>query len=199
MVQGRLQGEFPSVIAAERAALPGIRHRQPVPGCTHLIITLKNGETIVTDIHCLERGDFDKIPGEIRFGKLIGPDNFRYAPGEDPGDRTEVIIDDAGKVVSSESIGRKKGPPKAVATTSDGEAPAPKSGRKPSAGGKREGVCGFIDQTIMDAAGKLTAEQVLDIVMKQFPDRDRSATLNTVRARPSHMRKAGKEPQPFKK
>lgn len=50
----------------------------------------------------------------------------------------------------------------------------------------------FIDS--LYEQGGLTQQQILDMTVKQFPDADPAKTLSTIKARPSHMRKAGKIP-----
>jgi hypothetical protein len=80
-----------------------------------------------------------------------------------------------------------------------GHKPAPPAAPKAPkvAGPKREGVCAFIDNLVMQ--GGRTKEQILALVLAEFPDRDSAKTLTTIGIRPSHLRKAGQTPPPFKK
>lgn len=184
------QPQFSEVVAAERAAQPKIEHRPILQGATHLEFTSepnKSGQVTVVVAPIKAFGDFSSLKGTIRYGKLVGTDTFRYAPGEAPA-KQDTEQDE--KVVAFPA---RKGPP-----PPPGSAPA-KPARTPSAGGKREGVCGFIDDTIEAADGEQTAEEILAIVLAKFPGRDAAATMSTIRARPSHMRKAGKTPKPFRK
>lgn len=74
------------------------------------------------------------------------------------------------------------------------EADLPARVTRPAA--KREGVCAFIDERIME--GGRTAEEVLALVMAKFPGRDPKSTLATVKTRPSHIKAKGTTPPAFK-
>lgn len=169
--------DFKVVVAAERAALPKVQHREPIAGATHLEFTSADGKTVVV-APVKAFGDFSSAKGTVRYGRLVGPDTFRYAEGEAPENHADPTDHDV----------RVPGTPPPP--------PKPKTPRAPGSG-KREGVCGFIDATIME--GGRTAEEVLAIVLEKFPGRDPKATLSTIRCRPSHIRKAGNQPPPFKK
>lgn len=75
------------------------------------------------------------------------------------------------------------------------EADLPASLKKPAQ--KREGVCAFIDNLIME--GGRTAEEVCELTLAKFPGRDPKATLSTVKTRPAHIKAKGLVPPPFKK
>lgn len=248
---GKTAGEFPAVVAAEKAHLQ-VKHRPPMPGATHIIfrsIPDKDGAVSTVVVPIGRYGDFSSARGTVSYGKLIGPEEFRYAPGEAPAlwhppvpvgsTHFEFILGDGtvmqqplkfigeyefrkGKLRFGTLHGRDQftslmppggddyvphnpkpagGPPpiKRSGPPPIAGVPAARKTRVPSAGGKREGVCGFIDNTIEEADGKLTVEEVLAIVIAKFPERDPGATMSTIRARPSHMRAAGKTPKAFKK
>lgn len=87
----------------------------------------------------------------------------------------------------------KKTPSQPVAT---GKTPSAKVARPPKPAGG-ESVCGFIDKLIEE--GGRTKVEICALVLKKFPDRNEKSTLNTIGVRPTHMRAAGRTPQPFKK
>jgi hypothetical protein len=89
-------------------------------------------------------------------------------------------------------------PEVAAAAEADAGIPAPPKLVQPKVPGpKREGVCAFIDERIME--GKRTPEQILEIVLAKFPGRDAKATLATIRTRPSHIKAKGLVPPAFAK
>jgi hypothetical protein len=120
-------------------------------------------------------------PPKFKFGK---PQVGVTKPGNVSADA--VVIDDISKKTVSQAV------VEALA-----KRPAfQKQPRAPRAAGG-ESVCGFIDGLI--AEGGRTKEEVLALVLAKFPGRDAKATMSTIGVRPSHMRAAGKTPQPFKK
>lgn len=79
-------------------------------------------------------------------------------------------------------------------------APAAKPPRTPKPAGtgpKKEGVCAFIDARIME--GGRSVEDILALVMAQFPGRDAAATTSTIKTRPSHIKAKGMTPPAFVK
>lgn len=162
------------IVATEAAAIksrPSVGHPKPEPGDTHMEWRSLDGRVSVV---CASTGygDFSSLPGTVRYGRL------RY--GED-------FIPDP----RYEQTPALPGTEEAAATQT------PKPPRAKTVGGAREGVCAFIDKLIME--GGRTAQQVCDLTMAQFPNRDAAATLNTVKVRPSHIKRKGMVPPPFAK
>ena len=177
------QPEFAAVLAAERKHLGKSIHPEPPDDCSHLEFVYEGGGTHIV-APAKTWMDYAKVPGVMRYGQLVDEvgyqrgkqGSFRYHPAFDPTPKEAAIA--------------HKGPP-----PPPGTAPAkPKTPRAPGSG-KREGVCAFIDATIME--GGRTAEEILELVMAKFPGRDPKATLSTIRCRPSHIRKAGNNPPAF--
>lgn len=183
-------------------------------GATHLEYSTSRIAIVDTINHV---NDFTHMRGQLRFGKYHrGGDRFEYLDeGTELKDGT-CVENKARKREEAEHPERvvrehpelpkppkKKGPVPPFADPIE-EAlqknPPVKVG-KPIVAKVRapggESVCGFIDGLI--AEGGRTKEEILALVLAKFPGRDAKATLSTIGVRPSHMRAAGKTPQPFKK
>jgi hypothetical protein len=186
-------------------------------GATHLEYKTSRIAIVDTINHV---HDFTHMRGELRFGKYLrGSDRFEYldegrdrAEGTCEVNKARTREDDAQveRVVREHPELPK--PPKfkfgkpQAGVTKPGNVPADAvviddiskklTPRAPRAAGG-ESVCGFIDGLI--AEGGRTKEEVLALVLAKFPGRDAKATMSTIGVRPSHMRAAGKTPQPFKK
>lgn len=164
-----------------------INHPKAPPDATHLEFTYKpvpgKVPTIVTGPIKMF-SDFSSIEGTMRYGKLVGTDTFRYHPDFLPESERRRGLQQ----------GEQETIPEAEDTPSTPRPPRPP--RAPGSG-KREGVCSFIDDTIME--GNRTVAEILEIVMAKFPGRDAKATESTIRCRPSHIKKKGLTPPPFKK
>lgn len=166
------------VVATEKAALaarPKVGHPQPEPGDTHMEWRSLDGRVSVV---CASKGygDFSSLPGTVRYGRLRYGEDFIPDPRYEKQPAAEALL-----------------PGTEVAEGTQ----APKPPRAKTVGGKREGVCEFIDKLIME--GGRTAQQVCDLTMKQFPTRDAAATLSTVKVRPSHIKRKGGVPPAFAK
>lgn len=144
------------------------------------------GLTVVSPAH--HASDFSSAKvGRIRWGRLVGNDDFRPDPSEeDQAPASAPQMAPLTKPVPPPPPGKRQPPPP------PGARPA-----APSAPRKRDGVCGFIDEIIMQ--GGRTKEQILELVLAQFPGRDPKATLTTIGIRPSHIRAKGGNPPPFVK
>jgi hypothetical protein len=178
-------------------------------GATHLEYSTSRVAIVDTINHVQ---DFIHMRGQLRFGKYLrGSDRFEYldegrdrAEGTCEVNKARTREDDAQveRVVREHPELPK--PPRDRRTVRETMASAmvpvprakPSSSRAPRAAGG-ESVCGFIDGLI--AEGGRTKEEILALVMAKFPGRDAKATMSTIGVRPSHMRAAGKTPQPFKK
>ncbi len=182
-----------------------MKHRTPPPGTTHLEWTSEHGGTcVIAPIDAL--ADWMAEKGSMRFGVAVG-DTFRPhegepspAPRKHPEDKPLVQRErgDAAKPLDDKHPHWKGREPEAApAFRVPPKAPAaPKAPRAPRAAGG-ESVCGFIDNLI--AEGGRTKEQLADLVLAKWPERDRKSTLSTIGVRPSHMKAKGMKPQPFAK
>ncbi len=160
------------------------------PRATHLRWQSANKGTTL-EVPIAQYGDFSSFKtGTLSWGRI-----------HSPGGEWEALSDDVGRqsaveVRAEQHAPRPPGPPpppgsKPVAT---------KPVRQPRAAGtgpKKEGVCSFIDARIME--GGRTVEQVLALVMAQFPGRDPVATTSTIKTRPSHIKAKGLVPPAFAK
>ncbi len=178
-------------------------------GATHLEYKTSRVALVDTINHV---NDFTHMRGELRFGKYLrGSDRFEYMDeGSERVDGT-CEVNKARKREEDAGVERvvrehpelpkppKKKPENATQAVVAALAKNPafqKAPRAPRPAGG-ESVCGFIDGLI--AEGGRTKEEILALVLAKFPGRDAKATLSTIGVRPSHMRAAGKTPQPFKK
>lgn len=175
-------------------------------GATHLEYSTSRIAIVDTINHV---NDFTHMRGQLRFGKYHrGSDRFEYLDeGTELKDGT-CVENKARKREEAEHPERvvrehpelPKPPKKTVSQcVVDALAKNPafqKAPRAPRPAGG-ESVCGFIDGLI--AEGGRTKEEILALVLAKFPGRDAKATMSTIGVRPSHMRAAGKTPQPFKK
>jgi hypothetical protein len=184
--------DFTKLVKHEKQVLKSVEslHPAPPPDCTHYeFISAEGGVAVTGPVDTA--GDFAKTKGTMRYGKLVNdsewrkgkPEGFRYHPDYEPQSRRQAAAAEPGENLP--------GTEEASGTTK------PKPARAPSAGGKREGVCGFIDATIME--GGRTVAQILEIVLAKFPGRDPKATESTIRCRPSHIKKRGEVPPAFVK
>lgn len=57
---------------------------------------------------------------------------------------------------------------------------------------KPQSKCAFIDDLL--ESGKHTLSEILDKTIEAFPKAAKKSTMATIRARPTHMRKAGRTP-----
>lgn len=142
----------------------------PPPGCTHIQFSgMVRGAPVTIVAPYATCGDFSSFSS----GKVTYG-RLRY-------DEDFVPHEDA----KPEDAQQGAAPPKT---------PKAKAAPRPKVGG--EGKCAFIDRLIME--GTRTAEQIAQEAAEKFGS-DLRATLNTVKCRPAHIKKAGKVPPPFKK
>lgn len=170
-------------------------------GATHLEYSTSRIAIVDTINHV---NDFTHMRGQLRFGKYHrGGDRFEYLDeGTELKDGT-CVENKARKREEAEHPERVvrehpelPKPPKKKPGAEAAPAVKPSAPRAPRPAGG-ESVCGFIDGLI--AEGGRTKEEILALVLAKFPGRDAKATMSTIGVRPSHMRAAGKTPQPFKK
>lgn len=181
-------------------------------GATHLEYSTSR-VALVADIKFIN--DFSHMRGKLRFGKYHRQsDRFEYLDNDTPlADGVAVMASEHRSMKPLERVVREEEAPAPIAfelgkpakgkTKFSKSQPSdivvdelPKLPRVPRPAGG-ESVCGFIDGLI--AEGGRTKEEVLALVLAKFPGRDSKATMSTIGVRPSHMRAAGKTPQPFKK
>lgn len=131
-------------------------------------------------------GDFSSFnTGTVRWGRMRYGDNF-IPMNHDGTDKDVTVTQDA--FIETER-------PASVAHIKP--TPTGTPGAPAKAPQKKEGVCAFIDNLIMQ--GGRSADAVLALVLAQFPGRDPKATLATVKTRPSHIKAKGLVPPPFAK
>lgn len=169
----RSSAPFIQQVQAEATALAKhkqVHHPKAPQDATHLEFTFANGTVVCGPIKMFS--DFSSSPGTMRYGKLIGDSAFRYHPDYEPATAREQAAQ--GELAGTEEASST------VATK-------PKTPRAPGSG-KREGVCAVIDKLILE--GGRSVDDILALIMEQFPTRDPAATKSTIRCRPSHIKKA---------
>lgn len=207
---------FDKVVGDEKVAARRLYdYPEPPGGTTHLLFLYRDQhQSLVGSIKTL--ADFGSLPGYISYGTFRDYQSKRSSfPGGDfiplPGQPTLEELEEqkrahfGGKVPRPGQQTAPKLPPPPGAKNARGLPPPPPArngaARPPAAPGKpvvsrkREGVCAFIDDLI-EKGGK-TKTQILAAVLRQFPGRDPKGTLSTINVRPTHMRAAGRKPQPF--
>jgi hypothetical protein len=107
---------------------------------------------------------------------------------------TSAYVNDRPTAAKADKIEKPAAPKKAVKAKGPKTPAVAKSKKvKKSTATTKVSKCSFIDDLLEQ--GDLTLSQILEKALAKFPQATKQATMGTIRARPAHMRKAGKVPK----